>query len=147
VPLASRHAGTLVSSRILGRRKIIPQDHGLSGSMGSESDPRRIAASYLPGGGVESHEPPFSTSHCARDAFHSDSRGFDLRRVSKRDGDGYLILMTPKKKARQGVKVKIRDIMRRGGATPAGILGKRINATLARMGQLFQGRQCQSCLQ
>jgi RNA-directed DNA polymerase len=57
--------------------------------------------------------------------------GFDLRRVSKRDGDGYLILMTPKKKARQAVKAKIRDIIRRGGATPAGILVKRINATLA----------------
>jgi RNA-directed DNA polymerase len=57
--------------------------------------------------------------------------GFDLRRVSKRDGDGYLILMTPKKKARQAVKAKIRDIIRRGGAIPAGILVKRINATLA----------------
>jgi group II intron reverse transcriptase/maturase len=57
--------------------------------------------------------------------------GFDLRRVSKRDGNGYLILMTPKKKARQAVKAKIRDIIRRGGATPAAILVKRINATLA----------------
>jgi RNA-directed DNA polymerase len=57
--------------------------------------------------------------------------GFDLRRVSKRDGNGYLILMTPKKKARQAVKAKIRDIIRRGGATPAAILIKRINATLA----------------
>ena len=57
--------------------------------------------------------------------------GFDLRRVSKREGNGYLILMTPKKKARQAVKAKIRDIIRRGGATPAAILVKRINATLA----------------
>jgi RNA-directed DNA polymerase len=57
--------------------------------------------------------------------------GFDLRRVSKRDGNGYLILMTPKKKARQAVKAKIRDIIRRGGATSAAILVKRINATLA----------------
>jgi RNA-directed DNA polymerase len=57
--------------------------------------------------------------------------GFDLRRVSQRDGDGYLILMTPKKKARQAVKAKIRDIIRRGGATPAPILVQRINATLA----------------
>src|SRR5947209_15735517 len=38
---------------------------------------------------------------------------------------------TPKKKARQAVKAKIRDIIRRGGATPSGILVKRINATLA----------------
>jgi hypothetical protein len=44
--------------------------------------------------------------------------GFDLRRVRKRKGDGYLILMTPKKKARTSVKAKIRDIIRRGGATP-----------------------------
>src|SRR3954453_14856490 len=56
--------------------------------------------------------------------------GFDLRRVSKREGNGYLILMTPKKKARQAVKAQIRDIIRRGGATPAPILVKRINATL-----------------
>src|SRR5437660_7964667 len=57
--------------------------------------------------------------------------GFDLRRVSKREGNGYLILMTPKKKACQAVKAKIRDIIRRGGATPAAILVKQINATLA----------------
>jgi RNA-directed DNA polymerase len=57
--------------------------------------------------------------------------GFDLRRVRKRDGKGYLILMTPKKKARQAVKAKIRDIIRRGGATPASLLVKRINVTLA----------------
>jgi RNA-directed DNA polymerase len=57
--------------------------------------------------------------------------GFDLRRVSKRDMDGYLILMTPKKKARQAVKAKVRDIIRRGGATPTATLVKRINATLA----------------
>lgn len=56
--------------------------------------------------------------------------GFDLRRVRKRNGNGYLILMTPKKKARQAVKAKIRDIIRRGGATPAPILVKRLNATL-----------------
>jgi len=57
--------------------------------------------------------------------------GFDLRRVRKRDRDGYLILMTPKKKARQAVKAKIRDIIRRGGAIPTATLVKRINATLA----------------
>jgi RNA-directed DNA polymerase len=57
--------------------------------------------------------------------------GFDLRRVSKRDMDGYLILMTPKKKARQAVKAKVWVIIRRGGATPTATLVKRINATLA----------------
>lgn len=56
---------------------------------------------------------------------------FDLRRVSKRNKNGYLILMTPKQKARQAVKAQIRDIIRRGGTTPTPILVKRINATLA----------------
>lgn len=57
--------------------------------------------------------------------------GFDLRRVRKRGGDGYFILMTPKKKSRKAVKAKIRDIIARGGATPATELVKQINATLA----------------
>ena len=57
--------------------------------------------------------------------------GFDLRRVRKRSGDGHFILMTPKKKARKAVKAKVRDIIARGGATPAAELVKRINATLA----------------
>jgi hypothetical protein len=39
--------------------------------------------------------------------------------------------MTPKKKARKAVKAKVRDIIARGGATPAADLVKRINATLA----------------
>jgi len=57
--------------------------------------------------------------------------GFDLRRVRKRNGDGHFILMTPKKKARQAVKAKVREIIARGGATPAAAVVKRINATLA----------------
>lgn len=57
--------------------------------------------------------------------------GFDLRRVRKRNGEGYFLLMTPKKKARKAVKAKVRDIIRRGGATPMPDLVKRINATLA----------------
>ena len=56
--------------------------------------------------------------------------GFDLRRVRKQSGEGYFILMTPKKKARTAVKAKIRDIIARGGATPANELVKQINATL-----------------
>jgi group II intron reverse transcriptase/maturase len=56
--------------------------------------------------------------------------GFDLRRVRKRKGGGYLILMTPKKKARASVKAKVRDIVRHGGATPMPELMKRINATV-----------------
>src|ERR1700693_1961926 len=57
--------------------------------------------------------------------------GFDLRRVRKQRGDGYFIRMTPKKKARKAVTEKIRELIRHGGATPAKMLVKQINATLA----------------
>jgi RNA-directed DNA polymerase len=57
--------------------------------------------------------------------------GFDLRRVRKRKGDGHFILMTPKKKARQAVKAKIRDIIDHSGATPMPLVMERINAALA----------------
>lgn len=57
--------------------------------------------------------------------------GFDPRRVRQQGGDGHFILMTPKKKARTAVKAKVRDIIARGGATPASELVKRINARLA----------------
>lgn len=56
--------------------------------------------------------------------------GFDLRRVRRQSGEGYFILMTPKKKARKAVKAKVCDIIARGGATPARELVKQINATL-----------------
>jgi len=39
--------------------------------------------------------------------------------------------MTPKKKARKAIKATIRDIIRRGGATPIPKLVAQINATLA----------------
>ena len=57
--------------------------------------------------------------------------GFDLRRVRKRERNGYLILMTPKKKARKAIKAKIRDLIRHGGATPAKMLVAQINAVIA----------------
>jgi RNA-directed DNA polymerase len=57
--------------------------------------------------------------------------GFDLRSVPKRRRDGYLILMTPKKKARKAIKSKIRELIRHGGATPAKMLVAQINAVLA----------------
>ena len=56
--------------------------------------------------------------------------GFDLRRVRKREGKGYFLLMTPKKKARQAIKTRIRDIIRGGGAAPAGQIVARINVAL-----------------
>jgi group II intron reverse transcriptase/maturase len=57
--------------------------------------------------------------------------GFDLRRVRKRDGQGYFILMTPKKKARKAIKAKIREIIRAGGALPAKEIVEQINAAVA----------------
>jgi len=55
--------------------------------------------------------------------------GFELRRSRKRKG-GYFIRLTPKKKARTAVKAKIREAIRRGGATPATKLISQINAIL-----------------
>jgi RNA-directed DNA polymerase len=57
--------------------------------------------------------------------------GFDLRRMRKREGDGYFIHMIPKKKARIAIKAKIREIIRRGGSTPANEIITDINAALA----------------
>ncbi len=57
--------------------------------------------------------------------------GFDLRRVRKREAQGYFILMTPKKKDRKAIKAKIREIIRTGGALPAKQIVERINAALA----------------
>jgi len=57
--------------------------------------------------------------------------GFDLRRVRKRGKDGYLVLMTPKKKARKAIKAKIREIIVHGGALTAAALVAKINAAIA----------------
>lgn len=57
--------------------------------------------------------------------------GFDMRRVKSEKGAGYFILMTPKKKSRQAIKMKIREAIRRGGATPTKVLVKRINTIVA----------------
>jgi RNA-directed DNA polymerase len=57
--------------------------------------------------------------------------GFDLRRVRKRQEHGYYVLMTPKKKARQAIKAKIRDIIRDGGSATAKEIVADINAALA----------------
>ena len=57
--------------------------------------------------------------------------GFDLRRVRQRKGNGYYLLMTPRKKARKAIKAKVRDIIRRGGAAPAKAIIVHLNAALA----------------
>src|SRR5450631_345997 len=56
--------------------------------------------------------------------------GFDLRRVRRRKADGHYILLTPKKKARQAIKAKIRDLIEHGGATPIKMIVANINAAL-----------------
>jgi RNA-directed DNA polymerase len=57
--------------------------------------------------------------------------GFDLRRVRRRHGEGYFILMTPKKSARQAIKAKVREIIHQAGATPLKEVIVRINRVLA----------------
>jgi RNA-directed DNA polymerase len=57
--------------------------------------------------------------------------GFDLRRVRKREKAGYYVYMTPKKKARKAIKVKIRDIIATGGALTAAEIVARINTAVA----------------
>jgi hypothetical protein len=65
--------------------------------------------------------------------------GFDLRRVRKPEKDGYVVLMTPKKKARKAIKAKMRDMVANGGTLTAAELVAQINAAVAGWGQLFQG--------
>jgi RNA-directed DNA polymerase len=64
--------------------------------------------------------------------------GFDLRRVPKRKGNGHYLQMTPKKKARKAIKARVRDIIRRGGATPIPKVVAQINAALAGWVQYFR---------
>jgi len=56
--------------------------------------------------------------------------GFDFRRVLNRKHSKPYILMTPKKKARKGIKAKIREIIKRGGAAPAKVIIAKINQVL-----------------
>jgi RNA-directed DNA polymerase len=57
--------------------------------------------------------------------------GFDLRRVHKREKDGYYVHMTPRKKARKAIKAKIRELIAHSGALPATALVTNINAAIA----------------
>lgn len=56
--------------------------------------------------------------------------GFDFRRVQNRSRTGYFILITPKKKARQAIKARIREVIQNGGAKPAKDIVKQVNAIL-----------------
>ena len=57
--------------------------------------------------------------------------GFDLRRVRKREKDGYFVLMTPRKKARKAIKAKIRDLIANSGTLTAAELVTALNAVVA----------------
>ena len=57
--------------------------------------------------------------------------GFDFRRVPNRQKTDYFILMTPRKKSRQAIRAKIREIIKHGGASPAKEIIARINLALA----------------
>jgi RNA-directed DNA polymerase len=64
--------------------------------------------------------------------------GFDLRRAQKRKGSGHYLQLTPKKKARKAIKAKVRDIIRKGGATPIPKVVAQINAAIAGWVQYFR---------
>ena len=64
--------------------------------------------------------------------------GFDIRRVPNRDKSRHFALLTPKKKARQAIKLKIREIIRQGGATPVKDLVQRINIAVAGWVEYFR---------
>ena len=65
--------------------------------------------------------------------------GFDLRRVRKRNGDGYFVLMTPKKKARTAVKAKDPRHHQARGRNPHAGTGEANQRHARWVGQLFQG--------
>jgi hypothetical protein len=53
IPESSETAGVSRSAVSReGRRNLVPQDHGLPGSVGPQSDPRWVAASHPAGGAV-----------------------------------------------------------------------------------------------
>ena len=70
--------------------------------------------------------------------------GFDLRRVRKRTGDGYFILMTPKK-ARQAIKRGFVSSSA-GGGNPAQGGDRRNQRRVGGMGELLSSGQCESSL-
>ncbi len=64
--------------------------------------------------------------------------GFEFRRVRKRTGDGHFILLTPRKKARQALKARVRELLQHGGATPLKELIAHLNTVLTGWVQYFR---------
>jgi len=64
--------------------------------------------------------------------------GFDIGGVSNRHRSGHFILLTPKKKARQAMKAKIRDIIGNGGALSMEEIIAQIKAAVAGWVEYFR---------
>jgi len=64
--------------------------------------------------------------------------GFELRREANRARDGQFILLTPRKKARLALKARVRETLRRGGATPLKELIAHLNTVLQGWVQYFR---------
>jgi RNA-directed DNA polymerase len=64
--------------------------------------------------------------------------GFELRRETNRARDGQFILLTPRKKARLALKARVRETLRRGGATPLKELIAHLNIVLQGWVQYFR---------
>lgn len=64
--------------------------------------------------------------------------GFEFRRVRKRTGDGHFILLTPRKKARLAIKMRLRDLLQHSGATPLKEVIAQLNVILAGWVQYFR---------
>jgi len=64
--------------------------------------------------------------------------GFELRREANRARDGQFILLTPRKKARLALKARVRETLRRGGATPLKELISHLNTVLQGWVQYFR---------
>jgi len=64
--------------------------------------------------------------------------GFELRRETNRARDGQFILLTPRKKARLALKARVREMLRRGGATPLKELIAHLNTVLQGWVQYFR---------
>jgi len=95
----------------------------------AERELERLEEAVKPLGVALNHDKTRMVNTLTGEAF--GFLGFDFRRVPKRKGSGYFILMTPKKKARKAIKAKIRDIIRNSGATPAKEIISKINIVLA----------------
>jgi RNA-directed DNA polymerase len=65
--------------------------------------------------------------------------GFAFRRGRTRTGDGHVLRVTPRTKARWALKARVRELLRHGGATPLTELLAPLHPVLTGGGQDFRG--------